>query len=221
MDLKKKLIRILSFSGLKRLSCMRFRRAKASAPPCFVATLPPPPRDILANREQYEDIIYPRKYPDPKTDTPLACLYRLYEWIMLDANLEIRNHLEYFWFKRWPVCEIPDPEDAHPERYAVLASITAILVEAFNHRIKLGLPRHAPSRFTYDQLEEWRRQTPKLESEPSWAQEVPVLREQLNIPHWDQDQRDFVPLLSFDSEKASPQFKWKNILIWQPHIYFI
>jgi hypothetical protein len=148
-------------------------------------------------------------------------LYRLYENITLDQNINMRNELESFWYHNsWAIKEIPDPRDPDPERYAVLACITALLVLSFNDRINLGLPRDAPPIITGDLLDKFKTQAKILEEAPSWASKVPALGETLKIPHWDRDKHDFVPLEDFTPGKASPDFQSKNILIWQPHIYF-
>jgi hypothetical protein len=59
--------------------------------------LPASPRVILDNREEYEEIVFARRYKKIENENPLACLYRLYAHIMLDQNIEMRNHLEFFW----------------------------------------------------------------------------------------------------------------------------
>jgi hypothetical protein len=183
--------------------------------------LPPPPRQLLRGREIYELPILRRRI-DREVDTPLAALYRLYEHIILDQNIEMRNELEAFWYQpSWPVCKIPDPKDPDPERYAVLAVIPSLLVLAFNKRIELGLPRDAPAIFTGDQLDEWRAREREYEKEPDWASSVPPCKELLKIPHWNNDLRDFVSIDGFDDHRASQEFAKKNILIWQPHIHFI
>ncbi|KAK7419377.1 hypothetical protein QQX98_003329 [Neonectria punicea] len=115
----------------------------------------------------------------------------------------------------WAVRDIPDPRDPDPERYAC---IPALLCLAFNRRIELGLPRHAPPILTRDMLDEWRAQEREYEEEPAWVDGVPRLTATLAIPHWNNKKRDFVPLESFDH--ASKEFSRKNILIWQPHIHF-
>lgn len=182
---------------------------------------PPGPRDLLQGRLKYEVPLLQRRV-DAETDNPTAALYRMYEHIMLDQHLEIRNEFEAFWFHSdLKVSELPDPEDPDPERYAVVACIPALLCLAFNRRIELGLPRDAPAIFTRDQLEEWRSQDRQYETEPEWTEGVAPLDERLAIPHWDNDKRDFVPLDHSDTTKASKEFAKKNILIWQPHIHFI
>ncbi|KAF1982604.1 hypothetical protein K402DRAFT_190770 [Aulographum hederae CBS 113979] len=112
-----------------------------------------------------------------------------------------------------PIAEIPDPQDHDPERAAVLACITMLLVVSFNQRIELGLPRHAPSIITDEMVTRWRSEPRKYEREPEWAEKVPPLQETLTIPHWSSSAHDFVTLDSFDSEKASGEFQKKNILV--------
>ncbi|KAG5971439.1 hypothetical protein E4U55_001224 [Claviceps digitariae] len=181
---------------------------------------PLPPRTLLANRLVCEIPLIQRRIPRPE-DEPLTALYRIYEHIVLDQWINLRNEFEAFWYHSdWAVSAIPDPHDPHPERYACVASITALLCLAFNKRIGLGLPRNAPPIFTGDMLEEWRTREPRFETEPEWALAVPRLSAPLAIPHWDNNQRDFVPLESFQDRRASAQFSKKNILIWQPHVHF-
>lgn len=184
--------------------------------------LPPAPRTLLAIRVIYEIPLLNRSLArsiERDTDTPLAALYRIYEHIVLDQHIEIRNEIEAFWYHAdWAVRDIPDPCDPHPERYACLACIPTLLCLAFNERIGLGLPRNAPPIFTQGMLAEWRAQEREYEEEPAWVNAVPPLAATLAIPHWDNSKRDFIPLESF--ERGSRAFSRKNILIWQPHIYF-
>lgn len=87
-------------------------------------------------------------------DTSLFALYRLYELIVLDKVLSYRNALEAFWRTRnWPIQEIEDPKDDDPERYAVLAGCTYLLMRSFNQRVKLGLRRDMPSLITPEEAE--------------------------------------------------------------------
>ncbi|EON96700.1 hypothetical protein UCRPA7_7800 [Phaeoacremonium minimum UCRPA7] len=176
---------------------------------------------MLAQREVYELPLLDRR-PNYERDSPLEAIYRIYEHIMLDQHLEIRNELETFWYhNKWAVRDIPDPKDPDPERYAVLACVPKILCLSFNRRIELGLPRHAPSIFTADMMDEWKTQPRKFEEEPAWVARVPRLAETLAIPHWDNTQRAFVSLPGFEDERASPEFAEKNILIWALHIHFL
>lgn len=133
----------------------------------------------------------------------------------------MRNEFEYFWYQSsWLLSDIPDPKDENPERYACIACIPALLCLSFNERIKLPLPRHAPPIINQDMINRWKEEEKKFETEPRWTSAVPKVTNTLSIPHWDNSLRDFVPLDAFSSEKASPEFAKKKILIWQPHIYF-
>lgn len=182
---------------------------------------PPPPRELMANRVICERPLLGRRV-NRETDNPVAALYRIYEHITLDQHIEIRNELEMFWYHNsWAVRDIPDPKDPDPERYACLACIPKILCLAFNKRIGLGLPRDAPPIFTADMMDEWKKKEPVFEEEPEWVLAVPCLREVLAIPHWDNSQRDFVPLDGFEDKRASAEFATKNILIWRLHIHFL
>lgn len=182
--------------------------------------LPPPPRELIANRVIAEVPLLRRRV-DRSNDTPIAALYRIYEHLVLDQHIEIRNEIEAFWWQQdWAVRDIPDPQDTDPERLACLACIPKLMCLAFNKRIELGLPRSAPPIFTYDQLDEWKAQERIYEQEPDWVARVPPLAEPLAIPHWDNDKRDFVPLESFDDIRASPECATLNVLIWKPHVHF-
>ena len=161
---------------------------------------------MLRHRTLYEVPLLNR-FVDRDLDTPIPAMYRIYEHIMLDQSIELRNELEAFWFKsEWKVSDIPNPEDSDVERYAVLSCIPALLVLAFNKRIELGLPRNAPSIFTHDQLDVWRSQEREYEKEPEWVTGVPKLEETLAIPHWDNDQKSFVVLNNFNDSRASKAF---------------
>jgi len=49
-----------------------------------------------------------------------------------------------YWFHNqvnWHLAEVPDPQDADPVRYMILASLVDVLVLSFNHKIRLGLRR--------------------------------------------------------------------------------
>ncbi|KAL9102765.1 MAG: hypothetical protein Q9163_002127 [Psora crenata] len=189
---------------------------------------PPPPLELLDCRQQYEVALLHRQYlPHPRDkDTPLRTLYRLYEAIVLDWTIGMRNEIEYFFRKhQWPVHEIPDPRDDNPERYAVLSCIPALLVDAFNRNIKLGLPRNAPAVMNDDEIDEVQLKPKWYECVPDWANRVPPLTETLRLPHHkDPLGRGSTALDVIEDasdERASEAFKEKNILVWEPHIYFI
>jgi hypothetical protein len=197
---------------LKRLWC----RSSTDAYPVF---RPPTPEELLARPNVYRERLFGRIYRTPrgmKEDTPLFSLYRLYEHLTLNDNVGLRNELEYFWYTRWPVASISDPEDPSRSRYAVLSAIPALLVESFNERINLGLPRKADSIVTREELEQYQKEDKILETVPEWTNQVPPLEETLVIPH-DNDE----VLETFEDVRASAQLAAKNVLHWQPHIHFI
>lgn len=182
---------------------------------------PPPPQELLANRETYEIPLLDRRI-DGRLDHPIAALYRIYEHLILDQHIELRNEFEAFWYHNtWLICDLTDPRDLDAQRYACLACIAALLCTAFNRRIGLGLPRDAPPIFTHEMLDEWRAQERRIEEAPQWASAVPAVSDTLSIPHWDNDVRDFVTLTGFEDPSCSKEFAAKNILIRQPHIHFI
>lgn len=196
-----------------------------SVPPdhCFPSWPPPNPREMLSRRQFYKDQLALRKYRAPRgvfEDSPLHALYRLYEWIMVDHFINMRNELELFWWTRCPVSSIPDPgEQGDPERYAVLACIPALIVESFNERNRLGLRRAEPhSILSLEEQLQWAATPEVLETEPSWTAAVPPLERLLHIPH---SQPFSDQLTSLDDSEASPAFKKKNILIMKPHIHFV
>ncbi|KAI1076415.1 hypothetical protein F5B20DRAFT_555978 [Whalleya microplaca] len=189
----------------------------------FPSWPPPNPREILSRQAFYKERLSHRKYIAPEgifTDQPLYALYRIYEWIMVDHTINMRNELELFWWKRWPVSSIPDPgEQGDSERYAVLSCIPALLVQSFNLRVEQGLRREEPhSILSLEEQLQWAASPKTFETEPPWTDKVPPLKERLHIPH----SAPMHPQLeSFDDPLASAAFRKKNILIMQPHIHFI
>ena len=199
---------------------------KPSAPDdshLFPSWPPASPREILAHRDVLKGQFVGRKYAAPEgvfEDSPLYYLYRIYEWIMVGHTINMRNELELFWWKRWPVSSIPDPgEHGDPERYAVLSCIPALLVESFNMRIEQGLRREEPhSILALEEQQYWASTAKNLESLPPWVADVQPLETLLHIPHTvDREPQ----LTSFDDPGASPVFKEKNIMFMHPHIHFM
>lgn len=193
-----------------------WRRPQNHANPVFP---PPTPKELLAQPNAHRERLFQRVHRTPKgkpEDTPLFSLYRLYEHLVLNDNVGLRNEIEYFWYAKWPVASIPDPQDTCESRYAVLAAIPALLVESFNQRIALGLPRKADAIISREELEQYQKEEKIFESVPEWTKQVARLEETLVIPH-DNDE----VLGSFEDERASAQLAEKNILHWQPHIHFI
>ena len=135
----------------------------------------------------------------------------------------MRNEIEYF-FRRydWSINHIPDPADEDPARYAVFACIPYLLVKAFNRNIELGLPRNAPAIMTDEEIEEVKTLPKTLETVPDWAERVAPLKETMVLPHYEHLMNGRPETLAdFKDKRASEIFKAKNILVWEPHIFFI
>ncbi|OIW32176.1 hypothetical protein CONLIGDRAFT_259294 [Coniochaeta ligniaria NRRL 30616] len=189
----------------------------------FPSWPPPNPSELLSQRALQRDRLSRRKYRAPRKvfeDSPLFGLYRLYEWILVDHPINLRNELECFWWARWPVAAIPDPgEQGDPERYAVLACIPALVVESFNERVRLGLRREEPhSILPLEEQLRWAATPEVFESVPEWTKGVRPLATTLHIPH---SQPGLPQLTSLDDPQACLAFREKNILMAQPHIHFI
>lgn len=186
-------------------------------------TFPPPsPQDILDHREGYWESIRARKYAAPRgifEDNSLYALYRLYEVIVLDQVFAYRSMLEWFWRQhQWPICDIPDPQDSDPARYAFRASVTYLIVRSFNARVALGLTRDAPAIMSMEEVEEERNRPDDerpYECVPAWTEAVSPLSDTLCIPT-----HDGVVLNGKGDKRADEDFLEKNILLWTPHIYF-
>ncbi len=190
---------------------------------CFPIFPPPPPAEINVQRAEYFVILRNRKFWAPKgvfEDTTLYSLYRLYEYLVVDHVIGYRNQIEYFWKQRtWSVHDIPDPEDDNPARYAFLACIPHLLVNAFNRNIKLGLPRDAPAIMSPEQAEEFKARPESMrvyETVPEWTNRVRPLSETLFMRT-----HDDIVLDGPDDERADIHFKEKNIIMWTPHTFFI
>jgi hypothetical protein len=184
---------------------------------------PPPPEEIIAHRKKYARRIRPwvRWYWGHKEeDSSLKCLYRLYEYFVLDDEFWYRDELEQFWNQHhWPVCEIPDPKDDSPARYAFLACIPYLLVESFNEKIKIGQARDMPGILTLEQIKYYQTRpesTKVYEMVPEWAKRVSALPQTLVLPN-----HKGVRLNDLDDLEAEEAFKPKNILIRHPYIHFM
>lgn len=187
----------------------------------FPSWPPPGPRELISRRDFHLSRLHRQRYRAPEgvfTDTPLYALYRLYEWLLLDHTVNLRNELEVLWWTRWPVSSIPDPGDQDdPERYAVLSCIPALVVESFNERNRIGLRREEPhSILSIEEQLAWAASPVKLETVPEWTRNVPPLKSVLHIPL---GEAGTPPLIGMD--EPDPAFKEKNILMPKPHIHFI
>ncbi|CAG7968720.1 unnamed protein product [Penicillium salamii] len=112
-------------------------------------------------------------------DTPLRSIYRLYELHLADKYALIGWETEYFFFRPdWKLVDIPDPKDPDPIRYAILASITEEILDAFNWRLSLGLRRNGEKVLREDEGDPWPPFTP--EELPNWTAKVaPIDKGQL------------------------------------------
>ena len=122
----------------------------------------------------------------------------------MNDNIGLRNELEYFFYAKWPVASISDPQDPSRSRYAMLSAIPAFLVESFNQRIDLGLPRKADPIVSREELEQYQRKMKIFETVPEWTIRVAPLKEPLVIPHDNEE--------VLDSSKMSG-----SALSWQPN----
>ncbi|KAF2761226.1 hypothetical protein EJ05DRAFT_497780 [Pseudovirgaria hyperparasitica] len=161
-------------------------------------------------------ILQKRRHRPAKTQgvSPLASLYRMYEYIVLDYNIGLRSEIEWFYnHSDWAVSAIPDPKDSNAERYAILAVLPRYLAYAFNNLAERGLPRDAPSIITNEELDELQKQPKVLEKLPSWLDSVPKLDILLDIPDSEGQ--------SADEATRSEWFFEKNINVHEPHVLFV
>ncbi|KAF2231781.1 hypothetical protein EV356DRAFT_437719, partial [Viridothelium virens] len=158
-----------------------------------------------------------KSWRGPYTDgnAPLPLLYRMYESFVADDELGLREDIRYFWGKEeWAVADIPDPHDPDPERYAILAAITGMLVLAFNYKIGLGFPRDGPAMIRgHAHILQLQAQPKKWERQPRWAKRVKPLKNRLLLP----TAKGHLPK---DDEQACEPLLEKNIFAWEPRIYF-
>ena len=170
-----------------------------------------PPPDVPALMAWRE----PRK-ASTKGDDPLAALYRMYEYFVVDDEASLRNGIRYFFGRHdWPVCDIPDAQDPDPQRYAILAAITGLLVLSFNRKIAMGLPRDTPHVIRGHEHYLQLNARPKIwEKEPKWSKRVKSLKKRLVLPSGDGD------LPPNDKHACRPLLN-KNIFAWEPNIYFV
>lgn len=146
--------------------------------------------------------------------TPLASLYRIYEYLISGYIIGLRSEIEFFFNKpAWAVADIPDPQDPDPERYAVLAVIPHYMVKAFNHLIQRGLPRDSPFIITTAMEDELKSRPVVLEKEPSWVGEVKRQDKTLVIP----DSCGNLPT----EESRSARFLDLNIIAEEPLVMFV
>jgi hypothetical protein len=153
-------------------------------------------------------------------ETPLAQLYRIYTYILMDDHEQINFHLEALWQQPWRIRNIPDPLDPEPERYAFLACTAALVCRLFNGKINAGMHRPNAARLGWWKFRRSKFEEAGREKAPAWAERVPPLEETLTICQFDcKYQR--ITLESFDDFRASPEFAKKNILLTSANIDFM
>ena len=182
-------------------------KSQIAPQPQTTQSLEPPTIDwLLAHRSQ--------KTARTQGETPLASLYRMLEFIVLDNTIGLRNEVEKFFNHRdWLVSEIPDPQDPDPARYAFLSVMPAYLVSAFNRLMERGLPRGSPAILSDEELNEVQSRPIVLEEPPKWSASVAKLDEVLIIP----DSENAEP----PEDSRSPLFLSMNIIVSEPHVLFV
>ena len=126
---------------------------------------------------QYKDLtVLRRSSKFQSTDSPMAALYRMSDFLCVDDSNQLMLETHYFWSRltdpSWQVSNLSDPLDPVVERYAVLASLAESLALAFNWRIELGTGSVSRERYTWQEF-------------PSWTRHVPRLEERLVLCEWD------------------------------------
>lgn len=144
----------------------------------------------------------------------LASLYRMYEYLVVGYTIGLRTEIEFFFNQpSWSVKDIADPKDADPTRYAILAVLPQYLIWAFNRLIEKGLPRGSPAILTPEIEASLKLQPVKLEEVPSWAKNVPPLKDTFIIPGDSEDPPD--------AKGRSERFYNMNIVVDEPHVLFV
>jgi len=148
--------------------------------------LPPSVADLLDDPSSVDRRHPYRNHPSIPSnhlpDSPLASLYRIYEYFVTGRSTLFV--VETGWFENnahWAIQDIPDPKDTDPLRYAILAGLTEILCVGFNRVIATGVPRDTP--FIVRSFEELAAKPKKFESLPQWALNVASLPEKVFVPN--------------------------------------
>ncbi|KAF8542766.1 hypothetical protein BDD12DRAFT_728035, partial [Trichophaea hybrida] len=146
--------------------------------------------------------------------TPLASWYRMYQYFVVGLNINLRNEVEYFWnHQDWALAVLPDPHDPHTARYAVLAILPHLLLDAFNNKIRLGIPRDTP-KFNKD-FKELKSRPKIFEELPLWVDDVPPLERDLMLPG--QTGRYFTRDIKY---VCCPALKY-NVVVQDPALRFV
>lgn len=198
--------------------------------------LPPTVTDLLAHastirakypshlahqwrRSQIQPTLLSRLSRTYNHDTPSASFYRIYQFLVLHDNTNLRNELEYFCCSHpsWSLSSLPEPADpsGDPVRYIVLAALTQLMCDSFNRRIELGLPRDAPA--IIEDFSELQSRPKAYEEPPEWAKRAldNPLAEKLFIPNTEGKKLDE------DDENVCGRFKEVGVIVQMPHIHFV
>lgn len=148
--------------------------------------LPPSVADLLNDPSsvdrRHPSRNHPSFPPNHLPDSPLASLYRIYEYFVTGKSTLFVFETEWFQHcAHWAVYDIPDPKDTDPLRYAILAGLTEILCVGFNRVIAIGKPRGSP--FVVQTFEELATQPKRFETLPEWALKVAPLPEKVFVPN--------------------------------------
>ncbi|KEQ92323.1 hypothetical protein AUEXF2481DRAFT_32232 [Aureobasidium subglaciale EXF-2481] len=101
-------------------------------------------------------------------DKPINSVYRMCEFICVDAPNQLMIETEYFLYRTtWRLEEIPNPDDDHPERRALLAATIESLVDAFNEKHSFGITREGA--------------VVAQQVCPRWVEEVPAIDRLLDL----------------------------------------
>ncbi|CZT09314.1 uncharacterized protein RAG0_14113 [Rhynchosporium agropyri] len=138
----------------------------------------------------------------------IRSIYRLYDDLCANRLTLLTYECEYIFrrgSKRWQLSQIPDPQDADPVRYAVLASLVEALVDVFNWKMELGIRRGGRP---CDQSEE-RATNFTREVNLSWTQGVSGIAQRVNLIN-----RESEPFA-----KSDENFLGRNIEASAGHMY--
>ncbi|KAI0056071.1 hypothetical protein BV25DRAFT_1894624 [Artomyces pyxidatus] len=150
-----------------------FKPVPALPPPVHIQLLSDP--SSVCRRLPYLD--HPGFQANHLPDSPLASFYRLYEYFVIHEPVAFRNEIQYFWRRHeWPGCNVPDPHDPDPLRYALFAALTEILITSFNMQINRGLPRDVPKLLHESEFEAIRARPRIFDVQLAWALQVPPLQ---------------------------------------------
>lgn len=178
---------------------------------------------LLNERRASQDLANMRSIPIWRArDTPLRCLYRIYEAMAARETYAISPEVEYFWYqsrRAWVLDRVPDPCDPDPVRYAILASIAEELAEGFNWRLSLGM-RRVKSQHIYPKSfdEELPPFTPMVA--PSWTKRVPPVDVDM-IADLPSDFLDSSGRLVLEEGGDTPAFVARNIMTGTGDFYTV